>query len=90
MAFGDLGQWEWTRRYAQRLIEVAGLTQEQAAACARAVPYKELREGYENDPEGAADVELCPKCGRTAAEHREDAEFAVSSDNETVPTQEQP
>lgn len=48
----------WFRRYKQRFIERAGLTEEQAQACADAETFSVLSEGFEDDPEGAADEEM--------------------------------
>lgn len=51
-------QQEWLRRYKQRFIERADLTEAQAAACAEAEPFDEISEMFEDDPEGAADEEM--------------------------------
>ena len=48
----------WLARYRQRFIDRAGLTPEQAEACARAEPFTVLAEGFEDDPEGAVDEEM--------------------------------
>lgn len=48
----------WLERYQRRLVEVAGLTPKQAQACGEAESFAVLSEGYEDDPEGAADLEL--------------------------------
>ena len=37
---------------------MAKLTENQADECARAEPFAALSEGFENDPEGAADSEM--------------------------------
>lgn len=42
----------------QRFIEQAGLTHEQAAQCAAAESFETLSDGFEDDPEGAADSEM--------------------------------
>ena len=49
---------EWLTRYKQRFINQAGLTPEQADDCSRAEAFGVLSEGYEDDPEGAADMEM--------------------------------
>ncbi len=49
---------EWFERYKQRFIERADLTETQAQACAEAESFAVLSEGFENDPEGAADEEM--------------------------------
>lgn len=49
---------EYLRRYAARIKERTGLTDEAADACAHAVPFEDLSEMFEDDPEGAADEEL--------------------------------
>lgn len=49
---------EWFTRYEQRFIEVAHVTAEQANACAHAETFEMLSEGFEDDPEGAADEEM--------------------------------
>lgn len=54
----DLTQLEWLRRYCDRLMAVADLTPAQAMEVARATPFEELVEGYEDDPEAAADMEM--------------------------------
>lgn len=48
----------WLNRYKQRFIAVAGLTEAQAEACARAEPFEILSDGFENEPEDAADEEM--------------------------------
>ena len=49
---------EWLQRYKQRFIDRAGLTADQAEACARAESFEVLSDGFEDDPEGAADSEM--------------------------------
>ncbi len=49
---------DWLRRYAARFMVVAGLTQQQADACANAETFEVLSDGFEDDPEGAADMEM--------------------------------
>lgn len=49
---------EWFTRYKQRFMDIAGLTQMQAQECANAEPFPVLAEGFEDDPEGAADEEM--------------------------------
>lgn len=49
---------EWFERYKRRFIEVAGLTETQAQALAHAMPFEDLSEFFEDDPEGAADDEM--------------------------------
>ena len=49
---------EWLERYARHMQDRAGLTPQQAQACAEAEPFEKLAEMFEDDPEGAADEEL--------------------------------
>ena len=49
---------EWIDRYKARFVEVAGLTPEQACACATAESFEVLSDGFADDPEGAADEEM--------------------------------
>lgn len=49
---------EWLRRYRQRFMDVAGLSAGQAEDCANAVTFEEASDSYEDDPEGAADMEM--------------------------------
>lgn len=57
---------EWLRRYRERFVEVAGFTAAQADDAMKAVcsgpqddhGFVELSEGWEDDPEGAADEEM--------------------------------
>ena len=49
---------EWLQRYKQRYIEVAGLTDVQAEAAAQAESFEVLSDGYEDEPEEAADLEM--------------------------------
>lgn len=53
-----LNEQVWLERYAARFMVIAHLTAEQAAACARAETFETLSEGFEDDPEGAADMEM--------------------------------
>ncbi len=53
-----LTEQEWLKRYQQRFVDVAGLTLEQASQCAIAESFDVLSDGFENDPEGAADSEM--------------------------------
>lgn len=46
---------EWMRRLRARLLERGGDGADQVADCCS---YAEWREGFENDPEGAADEEM--------------------------------
>jgi hypothetical protein len=55
----------WLARYRRRFEEVAGLTAVQSAACANAESFDVLSEGFEDDPEGAADEEMSYWGGRT-------------------------
>lgn len=48
----------WLDRYKARFMAVAGLTETQAEACADAEPFEVLSDGFEDDPEGAADMEM--------------------------------
>lgn len=49
---------EWLRRYQQRLIDQAGISSELAAQFAQAESFDVLSDGFEDDPEGAADSEM--------------------------------
>jgi hypothetical protein len=49
---------EWLTRYKQRFIDIAGLTETQAQACATAESFAVLSESFEDDPEEAADMEM--------------------------------
>jgi len=49
---------DWLRRYERRFIEIANLTLDQAQLCATAETFETLSEGFEDDPEGAADMEM--------------------------------
>lgn len=51
-------QEEWLRRYRQRFIDRAELSETQADACASAESFEVLSEMFEDDPEGAADEEM--------------------------------
>jgi hypothetical protein len=53
-----LTQDEWLRRYKQRFIERAELTEAQAQQCAEAEPFSVLSEFFEDEPEDAADEEM--------------------------------
>ena len=53
-----LSREEWCRRYRQRLIDVAGVTEAQAQAELEAGTVEYLIEDYEDDPEGSADVSM--------------------------------
>lgn len=62
----ELSREEWLRRYRQRFVKVAGFTDAQADDAARAVctgpgddvGFIELSDGFENEPEAAADEEM--------------------------------
>ena len=50
---------EWLRRYRQRLIGVAGLSEQHAQQCVDAGEgFEAMSDGYEDDPAGAADMEM--------------------------------
>ncbi len=51
-------QREWLDRYARRIMEVANVGQVFGDTCAEAESFDVLSEGYEDDPEGAADSEM--------------------------------
>lgn len=53
-----MSEQEWLARYTQRFIDRADLTETQALLCAEAEPYERLSDGFEDDPEGAADEEM--------------------------------
>lgn len=54
----EVSKTDWIRRYMQRFQDVAGLTEAQAFACATAEAFEVLADGFEDDPEGAADMEM--------------------------------
>jgi hypothetical protein len=54
----DLTVDEWMRRYRQRFIDAAHVSDKVADDCAGAVPFEEASDGFEDDPEGAADEEM--------------------------------
>jgi len=49
---------EWLKRYKQEFIDAAKLTDEEAQSCVDALTFEEASNGYENDPEGAAQLEM--------------------------------
>lgn len=49
---------EWLDRYKQHFIEIAKVTPAHAEDCAKAESFAVLSDGFENDPEGAADSEM--------------------------------
>lgn len=49
---------EWLERYAQRIVTQARFSVEEAREIANANPIEDLNDGYEDDPEGAADEEM--------------------------------
>jgi hypothetical protein len=49
---------EWLDRYAKRFIARCGVTPDQAAEIAKAETFAVLSEGFEDDPEDAADSEM--------------------------------
>ena len=49
---------EWLDRYARRIMEVARVDRAAGEACAQAETFDVLSEGFEDDPEGAADSEM--------------------------------
>lgn len=48
---------EWLRRYKQTFIDV-GCTEEFAVDCVGAPPFEEMSRDFEDDPEGAAQMEM--------------------------------
>lgn len=53
-----LTQDDWIERYRQRIIDIAKVSETVADDCCQATCFSELAEGYEDDPEGAADMEM--------------------------------
>ena len=51
-------QAEWLARYKARLLAQAGISEEFAQDCVDAQSFAELSDGFEDDPEDAADEEL--------------------------------
>lgn len=49
---------EWLERYGQQFIRVLGISKKLADECVMAEDFGVLSEGYEDDPEGAADMEM--------------------------------
>ena len=49
---------EWLRRYEDRIVAVARVERKFAHAAATADTFEVLSEDYEDDPEGAADMEM--------------------------------
>jgi hypothetical protein len=49
---------EWLSRYKAQFVKVAGVTAEYAEDCASADTFEVLSDGFEDDPEGAADSEM--------------------------------
>lgn len=49
---------EWERRYKSRIVERSGASEAAAHETLIAVPIDEQMDGFENDPEGAADEEM--------------------------------
>ena len=58
MSTGALDKQEWLRRYQQRFVDVAKLDADAARQCAECETFERLSEGFEDDPEGAADEEM--------------------------------
>ncbi len=54
----ELSEAAWLARYRQRFIAVAALDETAARACSEADTFAVLSEGFEDDPEGAADEEM--------------------------------
>ena len=48
----------WLERYARRFVEVGACDEAGALACSQAESFEVLSDGYEDDPEGAADMEM--------------------------------
>ena len=48
---------EWLRRYKQQFLSVV-LDDDKAQDCVDAVTFEEASDGYEDDPEGSADMEM--------------------------------
>jgi len=51
-------QEEWMRRYRQTFMDVAGLSESEAKEMAEAIGFKEASSEFEDDPEGAAQMEM--------------------------------
>jgi len=49
---------EWLDHYKRRLMDQAGLSESQAEDCAKADTFAVLSEGFEDEPEEAADSEM--------------------------------
>lgn len=55
---GKMNQDEWLDRYTRRIMAVSGLSEQQARRCAEAETFEVLSDGFEDDPEAAADMEM--------------------------------
>ena len=53
-----MDQQEWLERYTKRFMERANLGREQAEDCRDAVDFADASDGFEDDPEGAAEEEM--------------------------------
>ena len=49
---------EWLERYTLEFMRAAKLCRHDAEDCSEAVDYEEVRDGFEDDPEGAAQEEM--------------------------------
>jgi hypothetical protein len=49
---------EWLDRYRRRIMEVVGWSWDETLACEQAETFEVLSDGFDDDPEGAADEEM--------------------------------
>jgi hypothetical protein len=49
---------EWKARYKQEFVRAAKLSDEQAQKCLDVAEFPDVMDGYEDDPEGAAQEEM--------------------------------
>jgi hypothetical protein len=49
---------EWLERYQQRLVDHYEFSLKTAISLSEAAPFEDMSDGYEDDPEGAADMEM--------------------------------
>ncbi len=53
-----LSEQEWMIRLKARIKDKGGVGEELADQAARAMPFEDMSDGWEDDPEGAADMEV--------------------------------
>ena len=53
-----MSQEEWLKRYRQRFVDVASISEKFADELVRAESFEVLSDGFEDEPEEAADMEM--------------------------------